>query len=500
MWQFKTNGKIFSSPALWNNTVYIGSGDSCLYAIDAASGVQHWKFQTQGVINSSPAVSGEMVYFGSYDGSFYALNAFTGDVRWTFTTKGEQHFRLQGIFGWRPSTMMMDDVFDFYSSSPVVYNGKVYFGCGDSTLYALDSQSGTVKWTFKTGGVIHSSPAACNGKIICGSWDRNMYCLDAETGTEIWRYTTGADPSWMMAGIIASPAISNNTVYFGTRDAHFYAIDLASGLKKWSLENGNAWIQATAAIIDSAVYFGTSDNTLVRAVNARTGKTLSFTIDAKTYVYSSPIVTDSVLYYGTFSGAIHAADRHTGNELWKFQTEASKQNSASILVNGRIDWYALCPGMDLYEYSTSIYGIERLMKLGCILSTPVINEGILYFGSADSCIYALTSTGTNNLKNDQGLMSPQSIPAEIHANYPNPFNPTTEIGYQITQYGLVTMKISDVLGREVKTIVNEFKTPGSYTATWDGKDANGARLSSGVYLCTLRTADFQKSIKMLLMQ
>jgi outer membrane protein assembly factor BamB len=357
-----------------------------------------------------------------------------------------------------------------------------------------------VKWTFKTGGVIHSSPAACNGKIICGSWDRNMYCLDAETGTEIWHFTTGADPSWMMAGIIASPTISNNTVYFGARDAQFYAIDLANGSKKWSLGNGNSWIQATAAIIDSTAYFGTSDNTLVHAVNTRTGKAMPFTIDTKTYEYSSPIVTDSVVYYGTFSGSFHAADRRTGKELWKFQTEASKQNSAGTLVNERINCYALCPGMDLYEYSVNVYGMEKLMKLGSILSSPIINEGILYFGSADSCIYALSSPGTSDVKNDQGLQSPRLIPAEIHANYPNPFNPTTEIGFRIREYGLVTLKISDVLGREVKTIVNEYKMPGSYTATWDGKDANGAHLSSGVYVCTLRTANFQKSIKMLLMQ
>ncbi len=499
-WQFKTNGRIFSSPALWDSTIYIGSGDSCLYAIDAASGTQRWKFQTLGVINSSPAISDGTVYFGSYDGRFYALNAATGDTLWTFTTKGEQHFRRQGLFGWQPSTMMMDDVFDYFSSSPVVHNGNVYFGCGDSTLYALNSQTGTVQWTFKTGGVIHSSPAAYNGKIICGSWDRNMYCLNAETGTEIWRYTTGADASWMMAGIIASPTISNNTVYFGARDAQFYAIDLATGLRKWSLGNSGAWIQATAAIIDSTVYFGTSDNTQVRAINARTGRALPFTIDAKTYVYSSPIVTDSVLYYGTFAGSIHAADRHTGAELWKFQTEASKQNSASTLVSGRINWNTLCPGMDLYQYSTNIYGIERLLKLGSILSSPIIDEGILYFGSADSCVYALSSSGTSAVKNNQGYKSQSLIPAEIHANYPNPFNPSTDIGYRIIKSGLVTLKISDILGREVRTIVNEFKMPGVYSVMWNGKGTNGTHLSSGVYYCTLRTAHFQKSIKMLLMQ
>lgn len=73
-WTFKTEGKIISSPAIQNNTAYIGSSDKFLYAFDITTGQQKWRFETGGVVTSSPAVSGGLVLFGSADGNFYAIH------------------------------------------------------------------------------------------------------------------------------------------------------------------------------------------------------------------------------------------------------------------------------------------------------------------------------------------------------------------------------------------------------------------------------------------
>jgi len=77
-------------------------------------------------------------------------------------------------------------------------------------------------------------------------------------------------------------------------------------------------------------------------------------------------------------------------------------------------------------------------------------------------------------------------------NYPNPFNPSTIISYQLPKSGLVTLKIYDVLGREVSTLVNEQKTAGTYKVEF-----NGIQLSSGVYFYRLTTADFMQTKKMI---
>ncbi len=80
-------------------------------------------------------------------------------------------------------------------------------------------------------------------------------------------------------------------------------------------------------------------------------------------------------------------------------------------------------------------------------------------------------------------------------NFPNPFNPSTTINYQLPQNGLVTLKVYDILGKEVATLVNEQKIQGSYSANFDA-----SKLASGVYIYQLRVNDFVSSKKMLLLK
>ena len=83
----------------------------------------------------------------------------------------------------------------------------------------------------------------------------------------------------------------------------------------------------------------------------------------------------------------------------------------------------------------------------------------------------------------------------LHQNYPNPFNPTTRIQFTIVNRRLTIVKVYDVLGRDVATLVNEVKEPGTYTVQFDG-----AGLSSGVYLYRLHAGDFIQTRKLLLMR
>ena len=93
--------------------------------------------------------------------------------------------------------------------------------------------------------------------------------------------------------------------------------------------------------------------------------------------------------------------------------------------------------------------------------------------------------------------SSESIPDEftLSQNYPNPFNPSTKINYQLTDVSCVSLKVFDVLGREVATLVNEQLKPGSYETTFDA-----SRLASGVYLYRLQAGDFVQTRKLVLMK
>jgi hypothetical protein len=83
----------------------------------------------------------------------------------------------------------------------------------------------------------------------------------------------------------------------------------------------------------------------------------------------------------------------------------------------------------------------------------------------------------------------------LSQNYPNPFNPTTNIRFSIPKAGLVTMKVYNVIGQEVASLVNEYKEAGTYNV-----DFNGVNLTSGVYFYSISSGDFTSTKKMILMK
>jgi len=140
------------------------------------------------------------------------------------------------------------------------------------------------------------------------------------------------------------------------------------------------------------------------------------------------------------------------------------------------------------------------------INSDAINNLLL---SSDNSLYATTRDGLYKSTDFgdswlsvapfvTGLISNNSgIPDEykLEQNYPNPFNPTTVISYQIPQQGFVTLKIFDVLGKEVATLVNEEKPAGVYEVSFNAVD-----LASGVYIYRMKVNDFIQSKKMVLLR
>lgn len=393
-WKLKTTGKIFSSPAVYHHTVYIGSEDHNLYAADKTTGKLLWKFKTGGAVHSSPAVYKNVVYFGSYDGFYYALDAATGKLKWKFKTGGEKKVGSKGLWTMKPAEMHMDDLYDFFLSSPVLnfidQDLTLYFGSSDGNLYALDAYTGKKKWTFKTEGLIHTSPALYQGNLYFGSWDRFFYAIDARTGKLKWKFETGSQPVYhVLEGIQASPTCVGGMVYFGSRDGYFYALDAATGTTAWKYAADNSWVLTTAAVKDSMVYFGTSDTYLFLGFNAKTGKE-KIRYKTNGYIYSSPAIAGHTAYFGDFSGNLCAVDLNTGKLINKFATSGRTKNAAKVLnPEGNVDFNYLAKNKDVSLYATSVEAMNKLYTLGSIVSSPAISNKIIYFGSADGYLYAL---------------------------------------------------------------------------------------------------------------
>jgi outer membrane protein assembly factor BamB len=302
-WSFTTGGGIHqSSPAIDSNgTIYIGSYDDRLFAINL-DGIEKWNFMTGGNVHSSPAIGSDgTIYIGSYDNKLYAINP-DGSEKWSFTTGGHVH-----------------------SSPAIGSDHTIYVGSCNNYLYAINPD-GTEKWSFDTGSYVYSSPAiSYDGTIYVGSHNNKLYAINPDS-TEKWSFTTGGH-------VQSSPAISSDgTIYIGSCDNKLYAINL-DGTEKWSFSTGNLVYSSPGIGPDGTIYVGSYDNKLY-AINPDGTKKWSFITGD--YVHSSPALgSDGTIYFGGEDNKLYAINPD-GSEKWNFATGNIVFSSPTVGSDGTI--------------------------------------------------------------------------------------------------------------------------------------------------------------------
>jgi len=112
----------------------------------------------------------------------------------------------------------------------------------------------------------------------------------------------------------------------------------------------------------------------------------------------------------------------------------------------------------------------------------------------------LSGVGAGKRVPQKGITLTVPVEPSLAQNRPNPFNPVTTISYDITESSRVILSIYNLLGQEVRRLVDEDQIPGTYSVVWDGKDEQGQDVGAGVYLYRLRTKDFVKTRKMVLVR
>jgi eukaryotic-like serine/threonine-protein kinase len=387
-WSFKAGGPIVTSPAIADGVVYVASLDGHLYAIDQDTGKEKWTFKSSRPIASSPAVDRGTLYFVSNVGALVALDVATGQPKWVFAAEYERKFEAKGLHGYPSPAQTIPDAWDIFTSSPAVAGGKVYFGGGDGGVYAVDAATGLLQWKFSTKDVVHASPAIAGNTVFIGSWDSYLYALDADTGLLKWSFKSGEDPATHnQVGFQSSPAVVDGTVYVGCRDAHVYALDAATGQKKWDYPTSKSWVIGTPAVRDGTVYAGTSDSARFVALDAKTGR-LKFNFDAKAYIFSSAAIAGDRVYVGSHNGKLYAIDAKTGTLAWAFETDASKADPLKVLnPDGGLNRDAFAPLFG--DFEDMYLDFARFASVGAIMSSPVIDRGVVYVGSMDGKLYAI---------------------------------------------------------------------------------------------------------------
>lgn len=369
-WRFELHAETRSSPVAVGGQLYIGAENGNLYAIDLESRQLNWIFHGRGGFSGAPAVHGELVYALSRDGHLYALDRDSGEERWRFATGGERYFSAPLLYGERlgpQGQQPVPDPWDFYLSSPVICEGKLFFGSSDQRLYALDPESGELQWSFKTGGQVHSAPACAGNRVLVSSWDSNLYALEAESGKEIWRFRGESEhqySTWL--GFQASPAVDGKRVYLGSRDGYAYAIDLESGERLWRYDAERSWVVTTAAFDGERLYLGTSDTGLLLALDKRSGEEV-YRRKQGVWTYASGLLAGGALVMGDMKGELLALDASSGEPLWSHRDPQSQLDPYGALdPQGRFD------GKRLYGSRTKLYSsLEHIKRLGAFLSTPI---------------------------------------------------------------------------------------------------------------------------------
>jgi outer membrane protein assembly factor BamB len=321
-WELSTGGAVNSSPAVGGDgTVYVGSDDGSLYAIDA-SGQPRWSFATGGAVGSSPAIGMDgTVYVGSADGSLYAVN-FDGSARWSLNTGSpvasspaisdngvvyvaSKDGTIHAVNALGEEQWHYDAGASVISSPAIGSDGRAYIGAGDGRLHALRPDGG-LAWSFSTGGSIQSSPVlGTDGCVYVGSGDGKFYAVNPD-GTLRWQTDLGSP-------ITSSAAISaDGNIYVGTADGKMHSVSTLGAIS-WGLATGGEVTSSPVVDRSGTVYFGSEDGK-VYAVSA--GGSPVWLYDAGGSVQSSPAICDGVLYFGSASGRVHAlGSRHTVS-LW----------------------------------------------------------------------------------------------------------------------------------------------------------------------------------------
>ncbi len=277
-------------------------------------------------------------------------------------------------------------------------NGTIYIGSTDTNLYAFSS-TGTLKWSFPTGGLIDTcSPAvASDGTIYLGSNDGNLYAVNPD-GSKKWAHLFGTTTASF--SVSNSPAIADDgTVYVKVNDGYVYALNPADGSQKWRA-NVNALISYASPVIapDGTIYQGSEDKKLY-ALNPATGA-VKWTFTADNDIYTAPAIDSSGnIYFGVINSGWFYSITSAGVQRWVYKGSTTATTSSPVLSADGSTAYFAAYDKKLHAVATADGTARWTYTLGDEVraSSPAIDSnGVIYIGCYDFKLYAINPDGTRN--------------------------------------------------------------------------------------------------------
>ena len=174
-------------------------------------------------------------------------------------------------------------------------------------------------------------------------------------------------------------------------------------------------------------------------------------------------------------------------------TAYSGQDAHSLVSNTDADLFVDPMNLDFHLSQTSI-AIDQ----GTLVDAPSVDyDGSPRPQGKGVDIGAFEYQGATGIR-DGGTLLTNPGSMRLFQNYPNPFNPETTITYDLIRNGYVELTIVDLLGRRIRTLLDEEKGAGRYQVTWNGLDDHGNQVASGIYLCIFKIEEYTETINLLL--
>jgi outer membrane protein assembly factor BamB len=336
---------------------------------------QLWVHNEGALLEFPPVIYGEQIFQLADNAVLSAFNKRTGHVVWS-RRLGQQS-----------------------ASSPAVTSNTVYVTILNSghpgspgRIIALDSANGAVRWWRGLPSPSESSPLLDDGRVFFGTQSGRVYSLDDRSGAVIWTYQAAG-------AVKASPTVSGGILYFGDYSGRLQAISERTGRRLWVSTSegallGSGTFYSTAAVVYGRVFLGNTDGRIY-AYDAATGK-LDWAVQTGDYVYSSPAVTNApglgpTLYMGSYDGTFYALNARSGHVSWSFNGHGRISGSATIV--GRTVYFS-----DLGQHRTYGLGIStgrELFEKDTGAFDPVISDGVDIYLSGVTGLYALAPVGSS---------------------------------------------------------------------------------------------------------
>ena len=202
--------KIWNSPVIQGNTLYVSTFDGHIYTLSAETGqLLDWSFEAEAGFASVPVIYEDIIYVGSFDRHLYAATIGSDVPLWKFPQE-----KPAGNWFW---------------ASPIINEGIVYAGCLDGKLYAIEAKTGEELWEFDAESPIVSSPVLIDNLLIVGAESGNVYVINPETGVgERIKNRENSDKPTINDQIRASLCAHEGLVYVRGEDNQLYIVDIGN--------------------------------------------------------------------------------------------------------------------------------------------------------------------------------------------------------------------------------------------------------------------------------